>query len=392
MWMLLAAALTTTATPAQRVAVMPTRAGPGASPDMAQLMDVRLGTSLTRHARLGTIITSEDLTRLTILDTQRRALGCTEDTCAKELGAAFETSHVLTSTVSVLDDTLLVTATYVPVDGGSVVRLEERGPNSAEDLLAAVDRLVARLEALAAPPPPPPPPNPTQPTPPAPKTAALPHHLMGVVGAITSGAACALSPVACSPLLLACASLAWGGSLVTLGGACGTCFPLGVILMLVGMMASLPVTVAGFLTDQDNLTTIRAAAGVVLAAGGALGAAGILTLVVGAVTTLGSTAYLMGVDGLTALQNADPASGALPAFIRIPTTFYLVGVAACLLGACAIPPALWFLGMGGLGLGGSLVPRQTAGGLEPEDDQPRKKKKKSKKRKKHVLDEDDVED
>jgi TolB-like protein len=130
----------------------------GVGPNIVRIVHDTLAAHVSRDDRLE-VVSSEDMRRALDVESQKRALGCDEESCLAEIAEALGAQLTIYGTVGKLGELVIVNVSLYDARASRSVGRETIESRSLEGLPAALraagDRLVARLPGFAPQAPPP---------------------------------------------------------------------------------------------------------------------------------------------------------------------------------------------------------------------------------------------
>jgi TolB-like protein len=140
-----------------KVAVLPLEAKTGVDEKTAQLLTDVITTEASKRADLR-VVGPSDVKSLLSFEQQKAVLGCTDNSCLAEIGAALGVDAILTGSIGQLGSALILNLSLIDIKNTTVLaRATEQVDGGAEKVLPVLPHVVGTVMAgLPGGPPPPP--------------------------------------------------------------------------------------------------------------------------------------------------------------------------------------------------------------------------------------------
>jgi TolB-like protein len=147
--LLLALATTLIATPSgtgvPKVLVLDLRVD-GGTEEVARTVRDEVAVALGSDARLD-VLSSEDVRRVISVDAEKRAIGCTADSCLAEVGSALGARYIVHGSIGAVGSTTVVHLNLFDTEGNRAIARETAEETDINQLLPQVRAATARMRA-----------------------------------------------------------------------------------------------------------------------------------------------------------------------------------------------------------------------------------------------------
>src|SRR5579871_5152154 len=133
-----------------KIAVLSVHAEQGVSQGAANLLLELLTTDIQKSGKYD-VISAADITAMVGFERQKALLGCTEESCLSEIGAAIGADLMLDTSVGTIGNLRVLAIKLLDVKAGRALRRETETLGDDNALVDSGHRLVARLLGLTPP-------------------------------------------------------------------------------------------------------------------------------------------------------------------------------------------------------------------------------------------------